>query len=73
MDFGKVLDELRKERDAIDRAIRSLERLENSRPRGPGRPRMFPSSGNGNGTKDARGSRAMAEGSEGREIAKEWA
>ncbi len=53
MDFGKLLDELRIERDAIDEAIRSLERLENARPRGPGRPRLFPSNGHSNGPKHA--------------------
>jgi hypothetical protein len=73
MDFGRVLDELRKERDALDQAIRSLERLENSRPRGPGRPRIFPSNGHSNGTKHARSSQGLAKGSEGREIAKEMA
>ena len=50
MDLGKLLDELRKERDAIDAAIRSLERLVHDRPRGPGRPHIFPSNGHSNGT-----------------------
>jgi hypothetical protein len=53
VDVNGILAELRKERDAIDEAIRSLERLENERTRGPGRPRIFPSNGHGNGTKHA--------------------
>ncbi len=39
MDIAKALAELREQRDDIDHAILSLERLANSRPRGRGRPR----------------------------------
>jgi hypothetical protein len=38
MDLGKALAELRDQRDAIDQAILSLERLASGRPRGRGRP-----------------------------------
>jgi hypothetical protein len=38
MDLAKALAELREQRDDIDRAIMSLERLANGRPRGRGRP-----------------------------------
>ena len=38
MDLGKALAELRAQRDAVDEAILSLERLASGRPRGPGRP-----------------------------------
>jgi len=38
MDLAKALAELREERDDIDQAILSLERLAKGRPRGPGRP-----------------------------------
>jgi hypothetical protein len=38
MDLAKALAELREKRDDIDRAILSLERLANGRPRGRGRP-----------------------------------
>jgi hypothetical protein len=38
MDLTKALAELLQERDDIDHAILSLERLANSRPRGRGRP-----------------------------------
>jgi|HubBroStandDraft_5_1064220.scaffolds.fasta_scaffold166905_1 hypothetical protein len=38
MDLTKALAELRSERDDIDQAILSLERLAGSRPRGRGRP-----------------------------------
>jgi hypothetical protein len=38
MDLGKTLAELREQRDRIDQAILSLERLANSAPRGRGRP-----------------------------------
>lgn len=39
MDFAKALAELREQRDRIDQAIFSLERLAEDRPRGRGRPR----------------------------------
>ena len=39
MDLAKVLAELRGQRDRIDEAIASLERLAEARPRGRGRPR----------------------------------
>ena len=38
MDLAKALAELRQERDDIDQAILSLERLAKGRPRGRGRP-----------------------------------
>jgi hypothetical protein len=38
MDIERVLAQLREERQAIDAAIVSLERLEHGRHRGPGRP-----------------------------------
>jgi hypothetical protein len=38
MDLAKTLAELRQQRDDIDQAILSLERLAGGRPRGPGRP-----------------------------------
>ncbi len=38
MDIAKVLAELRQEREQIDEAILSLERLASGRGRGPGRP-----------------------------------
>ena len=38
MDLSKALAELREQRDQIDQAILSLERLAGSRPRGRGRP-----------------------------------
>jgi hypothetical protein len=38
MDLTKALAELRQERDDIDHAILSLERLARNRPRGRGRP-----------------------------------
>src|ERR1017187_469872 len=38
MDIAKALTELRKERDDLDQAILSLERLASGRPRGRGRP-----------------------------------
>jgi len=38
MDLIKALAELRDQRDAIDQAILSLERLASGRPRGRGRP-----------------------------------
>jgi hypothetical protein len=38
MDLSKALAELREQRDNIDQAILSLERLASGRPRGPGRP-----------------------------------
>jgi len=38
MDLAKALAELREQRDDIDRAIVSLERLADGRPRGRGRP-----------------------------------
>jgi hypothetical protein len=38
MDLAKALAELREQRDAIDQAILSLERLASGRPRGRGRP-----------------------------------
>ena len=43
MDLGDILADLRREREAIDAAIRSLERLVDNRPRGPGRPASLPS------------------------------
>jgi len=53
MDFSEVLAELRKERDAIDGAIRSLERLVRDRPRGPGHPPLVRVNGHSNGTNHA--------------------
>ena len=38
MDIAKALTELREERDDLDQAILSLERLASGRPRGRGRP-----------------------------------
>ena len=38
MDVSKVLDELKAEREQIEEAILSLERLARGRGRGPGRP-----------------------------------
>ena len=38
MDLAKALAELREQRDDLDQAILSLERLASGRPRGPGRP-----------------------------------
>lgn len=38
MDLAKALAELRSQRDDIDQAILSLERLASGRPRGRGRP-----------------------------------
>lgn len=38
MDLAKTLAELREQRDDIDQAILSLERLASGRPRGRGRP-----------------------------------
>ncbi|HVN06426.1 MAG TPA: hypothetical protein VMT86_18530 [Bryobacteraceae bacterium] len=38
MDLAKALAELRQQRDNIDQAIMSLERLAADRPRGRGRP-----------------------------------
>lgn len=38
MDLAKTLAELRQQRDDIDQAILSLERLAGGRPRRPGRP-----------------------------------
>ena len=38
MDLAKALAELREQRDDLDHAILSLERLANGRPRGRGRP-----------------------------------
>ena len=38
MDLAKALAELRKQRDDLDHAILSLERLASGRPRGRGRP-----------------------------------
>jgi hypothetical protein len=38
MDLAKALAELREQRDDLDRAILSLERLASVRPRGRGRP-----------------------------------
>ena len=38
MDVGKILDELKAEREQIEEAILSLERLAHGRGRGPGRP-----------------------------------
>ena len=38
MDIAKALSELREQRDDIDQAILSLERLASGRPRGRGRP-----------------------------------
>jgi hypothetical protein len=38
MDVGKILAELRAEREQIEEAIVSLERLARGRVRGPGRP-----------------------------------
>ena len=38
MDVGKILAELKSERDQIEEAIVSLERLARGRLRGPGRP-----------------------------------
>jgi hypothetical protein len=38
MDLAKALAELREQRDDIDQAILSLERLASGRSRGPGRP-----------------------------------
>jgi len=38
MDLAKALAELREQRDAIDQAILSLERLAKGSPRGRGRP-----------------------------------
>ncbi len=38
MDLSKALAELREQRDNIDQAILSLERLASGRPRGRGRP-----------------------------------
>ncbi len=42
MDLAKALAELREQRDRLDQAILSLERLEENRPRGRGRPRTRP-------------------------------
>jgi hypothetical protein len=53
MDFGELLDELRKERDAIDVAIHSLERLVRDRLHGPGRPPLMHLNGHSNGTNHA--------------------
>jgi hypothetical protein len=41
MNFKDVLDQLRQERDTLNAAIASLERLEYGRHRGPGRPPGF--------------------------------
>jgi len=49
MDISQFLVELRKERDAIDIAIKDLEVLAQNRPRGPGRPRIFRANGHRNG------------------------
>ena len=38
MDVSKILDELKAEREQIQEAINSLERLARGRNRGPGRP-----------------------------------
>jgi hypothetical protein len=38
MDIAKALTELREQRDDLDQAILSLERLASGRPRGRGRP-----------------------------------
>jgi len=38
MDFKNLICQLRQERDALDVAIASLERLEHQQHRGPGRP-----------------------------------
>jgi hypothetical protein len=38
VDLSKVLAQLREERDALDVAISSLERLDRGRDRSPGRP-----------------------------------
>jgi len=59
MDFAKALAELREQRDRIDQAIASLERLAETRPRGRGRPRgsrstvvKRPTAITGSGTKE---------------------
>ena len=44
MDLAKTLAELRQQRDDIDQAILSLERLANGRPRRRGRPPGRPNS-----------------------------
>lgn len=44
MDIAKALAELREQRDDIDQAILSLERLASGRPRGRGRPPGRPNS-----------------------------
>jgi len=38
MDFENIISQLREERDALNVAIDSLERLGHRHPRGPGRP-----------------------------------
>jgi hypothetical protein len=38
MDVGKILDELKAERQQVEEAIQNLERLARGRNRGPGRP-----------------------------------
>ena len=41
MDINKAVDELRQERERIEEAIMSLERLATGRRRGPGRPQAW--------------------------------
>jgi hypothetical protein len=54
MDFSELSDDLRKERDAIDTAIRRLECLVYDRPRAPGRPPLLRVTVRSNGTNPAR-------------------
>jgi hypothetical protein len=64
VDIAKALIELREQRDDVDQAILSLERLADGRPRGRGRPPgrtagpakkrpAMPGAGGGQGTKTA--------------------
>ncbi len=53
MNLDELLDELHRELDAINTAIKSLEALARDRRPSPGRPRIFPASGYGNGANHA--------------------
>jgi hypothetical protein len=48
MDYKEVLAQLREEREKLDVAITSLERLEQGHRRGPGRPPNFVTKGHNN-------------------------
>ena len=53
MDLKNVLAQLRGERDALEAAISNLERLEQDRRRGPGRPPSLVTKSPTNGTNHA--------------------